>query len=184
MRTRQTMSCARRASSPDCMPCSSRRSTLSREFPRSRSPYLQAVAIDNSIPIDPVAVDLWLRDVDNPLRWSVRPLLQFIFAILLHITWALKRLPLPQFRAHGLLQRMICWFCRNAVCPEANLLILRHFATESNILNFLRDNCGAHEVTPLQLYPAKTDDLLEHTFVRHDQELFRMIHELGRWDAT
>jgi hypothetical protein len=145
---------------------------------------LQAVAIDNSIPIDPVAVDLWLRDVDNPLRWSVRPLLQFIFAILLHITWALKRLPLPQFRAHGLLQRMICWFCRNAVSPEANVLILRHFATESNILNFLRDNSDAGSVSALRLYPQKIDDMLEDTFVRHDQELFRVLRDIGRWDDT
>ena len=157
---------------------------MSAESSPRRSPYLQALAVDNTLPIDPVAVDLWLRDIANPLRWSVRPLLQFVFAILLHLTWALKRLPLPQFRAHRLLQRLICWFCRNAVSPEANLLILRHFATESNILNFLRDNCNADEVTPLRLYPVKTDDLLEHTFVRHDQELFRMIHELGRWDDT
>lgn len=154
------------------------------EIYRSRSPYLQAVAIDNSIPIDPVAVDLWLRDVDNPLRWFIRPLLQFVFAILLHVTWALKRLPLPQFRAHGLLQRMICWFCRNAVSPEANLLILRHFATESNILNFLRDNSAAGAVPALQLYPQKIDDMLEHTFVRHDQELFRVLRDIGRWDET
>lgn len=157
---------------------------MSLEFYRSRSPYLQAVAIDNSIPIDPVAVDLWLRDVDNPLRWFVRPLLQFFFAILLHITWSLKRLPLPQFRAHGLLQRMICWFCRNAVSPEANLLILRHFATESNILNFLRDNSGAAPVPALYLYPQKIDDMLEHTFVRHDQELFRLLRDIGPWDET
>ena len=157
---------------------------MNREIHRSRSPYLQAVAIDSSIPIDPAAVDLWLQDVDNPLRWFVRPLLQFFFAILLHITWALKRLPLPQFRAHGLLQRMICWFCRNAVSPEANLLILRHFATESNILNFLRDNSGAGTVPALQLYPQKIDDMLEHTFVRHDQELFRVLRDIGRWDET
>jgi len=151
---------------------------------RGRSPYLQAVAVDTSIPIDPVAVELWLRDVDNPLRWIVRPLLQFVFGILLHITWALKRLPLPQFRAHGLLQRMICWFCRNAVSPQANLLILRHFATESNILNFLRDNSNAPDVPPLDLYPQTIDDMLEHTFVRHDQELFRVLRDVGRWDSS
>jgi hypothetical protein len=110
--------------------------------------------------------------------------LQLVFAVTLHGVWALKRLPLPQFRAHVLLQRSICWFCRNFVSPEANLLILRHFATESNILNFLRDNCDAEHVVPLQLYPARIDDLLEHTFVRHDRELFRMIEELGRWDAA
>ncbi len=151
---------------------------------RGRSPYLQAVAVDTSIPIDPVAVELWLRDVDNPLRWIVRPVLQLVFGILLHIVWALKRLPLPQFRAHGLLQRMICWFCRNAVSPQANLLILRHFATESNILNFLRDNSNAAAVPALDLYPQTIDDMLQHTFVRHDQELFRVLRDVGRWDPS
>ncbi len=143
---------------------------------------MQAVAVDNSLPIDPAAVDLWLQDVHNPLRWLVRPLLQLVFAFLLHLTWVLKRLPLPQFRAHRLLQRMICWFCRNFVSPEANLLILRHFATESNILNFLRDNSDASSVPPLELYPRTIDDLREHTFVLHDQELFRMIRDLGAWE--
>lgn len=157
---------------------------MSAEASRRRSLFIQAIAVDNSLPIDPAAVELWLRDAENPLRWIVRPLLQFVFAILLHITWFVKRLPLPQFSAHGLLQRMICWFCRNAVSPEANLLILRHFATESNILNFLRDNSDAEHVPPLTLYPQKIDDLLEHTFVRHDQELFRMFRDLGRWDSS
>jgi hypothetical protein len=149
-----------------------------------RSPFLQAIAVDNTLPIDPAATELWLRDMDNRLRWTVRPLLQLIFGILLHVTWAFKRLPLPQFRAHGLLQRMICWFCRNAVSPEANLLILRHFATESNLLNFLLDNSDVAGVRPLELYPQKIDDLLVHTFVRHDQELFRLMRELGHWDPT
>src|SRR5271156_5613443 len=163
------------------MPGNYRRSTVAAD-PGRRTPFLEAVATDTSLPIDRAAVELWLRDLENPLRWFVRPVSQFVFAILLHMTWFLKRLPLPQFRAHRLLQRLICWFCRNAVSPEANLLILRHFATESNILNFLRDNSNADEVAPLRLYPATTDELLEHTFVRHDQELFRLIRELGPWD--
>jgi hypothetical protein len=149
-----------------------------------RSPFMQAIAVDNSLPIDPQAVRLWLQDVHNPLRWVLRPVLQLIFAVLLHVTWALKRLPLPQFRAHGLLQWTICWFCRNFVSPEANLLILRHFATESNILNFLRDNSNARDVLPLRLYPREVNQLLEHTFVLHDQELFRMFRELGPWDES
>jgi hypothetical protein len=147
------------------------------------SPYMRAARVDTSLPIDRAAVELWLKDVHNPLRWFVRPVLQLLFSTLLYVTWFLKRLPLPQFRAHRLLQRMICWFCRNFVSPEANLLILRHFATESNLLNFLRDNSNARHVTPLVLYPQKIDDLLEHTFVDHDQELFRMFGELGTWDA-
>ena len=146
---------------------------------REYSPFIRAVRADDSLPIDHAAVALWLKDVHSPLRWVVRPVLQWTFAILLHLTWALKRLPLPQFRAHRLLQRMICWFCRNFVSPEANVLILRHFATESNILNFLRDNSNAQDVAPLALYPQTIDELLEHSFVRHDQELFRMFEDLG-----
>ena len=148
----------------------------------TRSALLRAIAVDNTLPISPAAVDLWLRDLDNPLRWIVRPVLQVVFAVLLHVTWALKRLPLPQFRAHGFLQWTICAFCRNFVSPEANQLILRHFATESNLLNFLRDNSGARDVRPLELYPRKVDDMLRHTFVNHDQELFRVMRELGPWD--
>lgn len=149
----------------------------------ARSPYLQAIAVDDTLSIDPAAVKLWLTDLENPLRWFVRPVLQLIFAVLLHITWFMKRLPLPQFRAHALLQRMICWFCNHAVSPEANELILRHFFTESNLLNFLRDNCGAPDVAPLALYPKTIDDLREHSFVRHDQELFRMMRDLGGQSA-
>lgn len=148
-----------------------------------RSAYLQAVAADNTIPISPAALSLWMRDLDNPLRWFVRPLLQFVLAVMLHLTWALKRLPLPQFRAHRLLQWTICGFCRNFVSPEANQLILRHYATESNLLNFLRDNATGNRPAPLTLYPRCIDDMRSQTFVDHDQELFRMIRDLGSWTA-
>lgn len=67
-------------------------------------------------------------------------------------------------------------------CPEANLLILRHFATESNLLNFLRDNSPEGKaVQPLALCPRRIDDMLIDTFVEHDQELFRLVRELGCW---
>ena len=150
----------------------------------ARSPLLAAVAVDNSLPMSPMANELWLRDIENPLRWIVRPVLQLVFAFILHVTWMLKRLPLPQFRAHGFLQWTICAFCRNFVSPEANQLILRHFATESNLLNFLRDNSGTTNVRPLELYPRNVDDMLRYTFVDHDQELFRMMRELGPWEHS
>lgn len=152
------------------------------------SPFLNAVRVDNTIPIQQEAVDLWLKDSANPLRWTIQPLLQLFFAVLLHIVWWLKRLPLPQFSAHNLLQKLICWFCHYWVSPEANLLILRHFATESNILNFLADNSSTAKDThktpqPIALYPLKIDDMLRDSFVEHDQELFRMMTELGHWQA-
>jgi hypothetical protein len=148
------------------------------------SPFLEAVRADDSLAIDPLALNLWLKDLANPLRWFVRPMLQFVLAALLHVTWFLKRLPLPQFSAHGLLQRTICWFCTHCVSPEANQLILRHFWTESNILNFLRDNTGPEDLAPLELYPTTVSDMLRHTFVEHDQELFRLFRGLGHVDAS
>ncbi|GAB2991762.1 DUF6999 family protein [Psychrosphaera aestuarii] len=134
------------------------------------SPYLQAISKDSSLPLEQAAVTLWLKDLDNPFRWTIRPLLQFLFAILLHIVWLLKRLPLPQFSAHSFLQKTICWFCTHFVSPEANLLILRHFATESNILNFMAEN--SNQQARLELYPKSINDMLKDSFVKHDQELF------------
>ena len=161
------------------MRCNYKRSKVLHSSKRARSAYLQVLEVDDTLPIDPEAVALWLADVDRSTRWSLRPLLQFFFAIALHFTWYLKRLPLPQFRAHGFLQRTICWFCKWFVSPEANLLILRHFATESNVINFLRDNSERKDVQPLVLYPQCIDDMLQHTFIDHDQELFRVMRELS-----
>ncbi len=149
---------------------------------RQRSAYLNALQFDNSFPIEPSAVNLWLKDLDNPFRWTVRPLLQLIFAVLLHLTWFIKRLPLPQFSAHGALQATICWFCKYFVSHEANLLILRHYATESNLLNFLATNSGKTPPALLRLYPKTIADMRKDSFVKHDQELFRVFAELGYWE--
>lgn len=149
-----------------------------------RSPLLQAVMVDNALPIDPEASELWLRDLERRSRWFIRPLLQGFFIIILYITWAFKRLPLPQFSAHGFLQRMICFFCKHFVSPEANQLIIRHFTTESNILNFLYENTEHEEFEPMSLYPKNIEDMMTHTFVDHDQELFRVMRDLGTWDRN
>ena len=148
---------------------------------KSPSLFMEALQFDNSLPIEKQAVELWLKDLQNPLRWSVRPVLQFFLVMLLHLVWFLKRLPLPQFRNHKLLQSLICWFCRHFVSVEANKLILRHYATESNVLNFLADNSPGHSTTRVALYPQSIDQMIANSFVDHDQELFRMMKELGHW---
>lgn len=149
-----------------------------------RSAYLEAVEADDAIPIDPDAVRLWMADLARRTRWIVRPILQFFFALILHITWALKRLPLPQFSAHDTLQRLICFFCKYFVSPEANELIIRHYTTESNILNFLNENLDGVDVPPIDLYPTKVSDMLTNSFVEHDQELFRVMRDLGPTDRS
>ncbi len=148
------------------------------------SAYQQAVAVDNSIPIDQQAVDLWLKDLNRRTRWFIRPVVQAVLVVFLHITWVLKRLPLPQFRAHKTLQRLICWFCKWFVSPETNQLIIRHYATESNLLNFLYENTGPHDFEPVKLYPKNIGEMMTYSFVDHDQELFRVMRDLGKWDRS
>ncbi|OEF24237.1 DUF6999 family protein [Vibrio rumoiensis] len=148
------------------------------------SAMMRAIAVDNSLPIEKVAVELWLKDLNNPLRWIVRPVLQVIFVMLLHLVWLFKRLPLPAFSAHQLLQKLICWFCIHFVKKEANLLILRHYATESNILNFLIANSDTQHnenLKPVNLYPKTIQDMLGASFVDHDQHLFDTFADLGEW---
>jgi hypothetical protein len=41
-----------------------------------------------------------------------------------------------------------------------------------------------NDVPPLTLYPQNINDMLTHTFVEHDQELFRMLRDLGPTDRT
>jgi len=144
----------------------------------NHSAFLKAVAKDDALPIDPAATEQWMRDLNNPGRWIIRPLLQLFFGVSLHLIWFFKRLPLPQFRAHNTLQKLICWFCTHWVSMEANVLILRHFATESNILNFLNDN-DASPAEPIKLYPNTISDMLKDSFVEHDQELFRLVESFG-----
>jgi len=70
------------------------------------SVFFDALSVDNSLPIEQKAVDLWVADLNNPMRWTVRPVLQLFFSVLLHLVWFFKRLPLPQFSAHKLLQKL------------------------------------------------------------------------------
>src|SRR5690606_3129380 len=96
------------------------------------------------------------------------------------VIYFLKRISPFQFRAHELLQRIICFFMKWFVRPEANYLILHHFGAESNLINFVIANSARkHEVAPADLYPTMIRDLMRDTFVHHDAELFTALHELG-----
>ena len=151
-----------------------------REF---ETPYIKAILKDRSLPIADVAVQMWIRDLRGGLRWIVMPILRMVLSGILIIVWAIKRALPIQFSSHENLQRLICWFCENFVTPEANYLILRHFWTESNILNFLIDNQDQQatdsdmDMKPLGLYPKTIAEMMDASFVDHDQELFRYFNE-------
>jgi hypothetical protein len=65
------------------------------------------------------------------------------------------------------------------VTPEADYLILRHFWTESNVINFIIANSRNKNAEPIKLYPNTIDDLMTQSFIQHDIVLFNALYDLG-----
>ncbi|HEY9680016.1 MAG TPA: hypothetical protein V6C86_00310 [Oculatellaceae cyanobacterium] len=135
--------------------------------------------IDDTLPIDPVVMQYWLKNLKHPFRATVMHVCRLVATLTLCSTYFLKRLLPFQFSAHNLLQGTICWFMKWFVTAEANVLILRHFWTETNLINFIILNSRNKEAPLVTLYPRKIDDLMEASFIQHDVVLFNALHDLG-----
>ena len=157
---------------------------LEKNHGRMPASLSDALGGDESLPLDSVAKEYWLKDLQNPLRIIVLPTLKILLSITLHITYYLKRLSPIQWRAHRFLQWQICFFMKYFVRPEANILILRHFQAESNLLNFVIDNSGKDGVAPVEIYPKEIQDLMVQTFVHHDQGILMTMRDLGQMDTS
>tara|TARA_B110000003_G_scaffold189510_1_gene188299 strand:+ start:3357 stop:4277 length:921 start_codon:yes stop_codon:yes gene_type:complete len=143
-----------------------------------------ALVGDDSLPLDATAKEYWVKDLQNPLRIIILPTLRIILTMTLHITYYVKRLLPIQWKAHGFLQWQICFFMKYFVRPEANVLILRHFQAESNLLNFVIDNSGKKDVEPVLIYPKMIRDLMVQTFVHHDQGVLMTMRDLEQPDRS
>ena len=143
-----------------------------------------ALVGDDSLPLDATAKEYWVKDLKNPLRIIILPTLRSILTMTLHITYYVKRLLPIQWKAHGFLQWQICFFMKYFVRPEANVLILRHFQAESNLLNFVIDNSGKKDVEPVLIYPKMIRDLMVQTFVHHDQGVLMTMRDLEQPDRS
>jgi len=157
---------------------------LEKNHGRMPASLSDALGGDESLPLDSVAKEYWLKDLQNPLRIIVLPTLKILLSVTLHITYYLKRLSPIQWRAHRFLQWQICFFMKYFVRPEANILILRHFQAESNLLNFVIDNSGKDGVAPVEIYPKEIQDLMVQTFVHHDQGILMTMRDLGQMDTS
>jgi hypothetical protein len=137
------------------------------------------LAVDDTLPIDPIVMDYWLVNLKHPFRATIMHMCRFGATITLCTAYFLKRLLPFQFSAPVLLQGTINWFMKWFVTPEANVLILRHFWTESNAINFIIANTPNAKVEPVTLYPRTIDDLMQASFIDHDVVLFNALYDLG-----
>lgn len=144
------------------------------------------LAEDDVLPMDAKVRRLWVYNLRHPMRRGVLSIVRILRTLTLYLFYFVRRI-LPDFLQPSfpkLLQRIICFFMDRFVTPEANYLILNHFWTESNLLNFLIANSrNRGKAKPVELYPDRIWDLMEHDFIKHDIAMFNALHDMGPVDG-
>ena len=147
-----------------------------------RDPSLWEIAgADDALPLDPLARRYWLKNLNNPARRYLLPLLRLLTGPVMWVCLVLKRLLPFQFHAYGLLHRIIYFFMKYFVTPEANWLILRHLGVESNILNFIIANSPYPHAPQAQTYPRTVADIRHNALLDHDLNLYNTVADTSGW---
>jgi hypothetical protein len=148
-------------------------------YSRTDPSLFDVLEIDDTLPMDPVGTQYWVKNLKHPLRATVMHVCRLVATISLCLTYFLKRLLPFQFSAPIMLQAIICWFMKWFLTAEANVLIIRHFWTETNLINFIILNSRNKHAPLVTLYPKKIEDLMQASFIQHDIVLFNALHDLG-----
>jgi len=148
-------------------------------YDRADPSPLDVLAVDDALPSDPIVLEYWLSNLRHPARLTLLHVCRLTATLILCLIYFMKRLLPFQFSAHRLLQSTICWFMEWCVTPEANVLILRHFWVESNVINFIIANSRNKDAERAALYPRTIRELLTMTFLQHDIVLFNALYDLG-----
>ncbi|HSV39339.1 MAG TPA: hypothetical protein VLI04_11320 [Nocardioidaceae bacterium] len=158
------------------------------ERDRDNPTIWEAMAVDPNlhVPWDSLAAQ-----VRNNQRWSRRHLYGVvrIWAMLtIRICLLVKRM-LPFDLAS---ERAMNWigprFLRRFCSPETLDFVLRHFAIESNLINFVAANSGADDVQRVSLSPRSAAEVSDNhgmnAIVRHDANIFNLVIDLGESDTA
>lgn len=125
--------------------------------------------------------------------WSRRALKPFVrllsLASVMLIT-ALKRVLPFEFSWHDGIDVLCIWFMKRFVAPEACALLMRHFVVETNLLCFLAKNARREHnnddnaIEEPTLRPRQCADLGERAVIRHDLNVYNVLHDLGVTDGV
>lgn len=145
--------------------------------PQDPNPWL-ALYLDRSTPLPDEVKQAWLTDSSSKSRQYLLPFIRPIARLCVILIQVLKTV-LPRKWSHsGLLHRILVWGLKKFVSPEANWLILRHFHLGSQVLAFIAANSPV-PISTSPLTPMNLDDLRDHTFVKHDLNLFNFVIRLN-----
>jgi hypothetical protein len=152
--------------------------SLDKYDPRDPDPWL-ALALDQSLPIDPDAKGALLRGSASwSRRWMFNIIRPFVFLFFL-IVKMLRGLSPHHPNLNGTLHRTIHWGLKVFASPDANLLIMRHFHVGTELLAFIKANAGPVEVETVPLRPRALKDLEDNVFLQHDLNVFNFIIQLN-----
>lgn len=147
-----------------------------------RDPSLWMVAAnDDALPADALSKRLWLRNLQNPTRYYVLPVIKVVTGVLMFFCVVFKRLCPLKFHAYGLLHEIIYFFMKHFVTSEANWLILRHLNVESNLLNFVIANSPYPHAPRAESYPQTVADVRNNALLDHDLNLYNGIADTSGW---
>jgi len=172
-----------------------RRPQVARTGERDRvDPSLwEAMAVDPHLHVPPESMALQIRNLRRWQRLYLAPLIKAVCGVIIRNGIRIKRvLPhsLGSERAlNWLAPRFLAFWCS----PETLELVLRHFAVESNLINFVARNSGADDVHEVDLYPRSAWDVGAHTgadgstlnaVCRHDANIFNLVIDVGESETA
>ncbi|MCW6036905.1 hypothetical protein K4A83_11615 [Spirulina subsalsa FACHB-351] len=140
----------------------------------------QVLYLDQAIPVDPVAKQYMICDLQNWTRNYLLIPIKITANLCLAVIMTVKRLLPFQFHFYGFMHQSATFFLKYFVSPEACYLIVRHISLGSNIVNFLIDNGPNPYLEKSNLYPQKVDDLAHNVFLEHDLILYNFVYDYHR----
>ncbi len=129
--------------------------------------------------VDPDVREILIKDQRRWTRRYLRPTARLISRFMVACIILVKRVLPFQFRNHAMIDRLCIWFMRRFVSQEAAYLLLRHFTVESNLINFVAQNCG-DGVEEVELQPRSIGALTNSAVILHDLNMFNLIIDLGQ----
>ena len=138
------------------------------------------MAVDPSIPMDPGALRLVIRDQRRRSRAVLYPWIRVVSRVAVTLIVAVKRACPVRFSAHATMDRMCLWFLSRFVSADAVTLLIRHFIVETNLLNFCIRN-GLRIPGPsgdVALLPTTLDGLGNRAVIEHDLNVYRVLFAL------
>lgn len=157
--------------------------TQSAVFDRRDPCWLATMRVDPSLEIDEASMSEQIRDYERPSRRYLLPIVRPLSMLGAHLVLFVKNFLPFEFASQAALISLGSWFLHRFASPETLGIILRHYAIETNLINFVARNCGAADVKEVDLLPRTIDDLGDvnglSSVVQHDINIYNLVLDIG-----